>query len=301
MALVKSSRYGKDNVRICKVERDEETGVQTVTEMTMGVMLEGAINSSYTQGDNSVIIATDSMKNAVYIKAKENPVSPPELFACILGDHFIGKYPHLTGAQIKIITHQWARMNFDGKPHPHSFYKDGDYTQVTKAKIQKNKIEISSGINGLPVFKSTGSQFHGFVRDEFTTLPEAWDRVLSTHINCIWTWKPFETMTSVRAAAPHFDKAWLDVRDITMKIFAQENSHSVQNTMYNMSNHILQTNTSIQDVEYKLPNKHYNKIDLSWYKGLQDTGENAEIYLPQTDPNGLIELKVTRSQDSSEP
>jgi urate oxidase len=47
MAAIASARYGKDNVRVYKVERDEKTGVQTVTEMTVCVLLEGAIDTSY--------------------------------------------------------------------------------------------------------------------------------------------------------------------------------------------------------------------------------------------------------------
>lgn len=46
MAAVASARYGKDNVRVYKVHRDEETGVQTVTEMTVCVLLEGEIATS---------------------------------------------------------------------------------------------------------------------------------------------------------------------------------------------------------------------------------------------------------------
>lgn len=47
MASVAAARYGKDNVRVYKVHRDEKTGVQTVTEMTVCVLLEGAIETSY--------------------------------------------------------------------------------------------------------------------------------------------------------------------------------------------------------------------------------------------------------------
>lgn len=46
MASVVSARYGKDNVRVYKVHRDEQTGVQTVTEMTVCALLEGEIEDS---------------------------------------------------------------------------------------------------------------------------------------------------------------------------------------------------------------------------------------------------------------
>ncbi|TGO22248.1 hypothetical protein BPAE_0176g00130 [Botrytis paeoniae] len=296
MASIASARYGKDNVRVYKVERDEQTGTQTVTEMTVCVLLEGAIDVSYTKADNSVVVATDSMKNTIYIKAKEHPVTPPELFASILGTHFIETYPHLTAANIKIITHRWTRMTIDGKPHPHSFYRDGSETRNVEAVIKRGKgIDIRSGIVGLLVLKSTGSQFHGFVRDEYTTLPEVWDRILSTDVDCGWSWKTFAGLDAVKEAIPKFDKAFDDARNITMKTFAEENSPSVQNTMYKMCGSILEAVPEVETVDYSLPNKHYFEVDLNWHKGLKNTGKDAEVYAPQSGPNGLINVTVTRT------
>jgi urate oxidase len=297
MASIASARYGKDNVRVYKVERDEKTGVQTVTEMTVCVLLEGAIEVSYTKADNSVVVATDSMKNTVYVKAKEHPVTPPELFASILSTHFIDTYPHLTAAHVNVITHRWTRMTIDGKPHPHSFYRDGNETRNVEAVARKGKgIDIRSGIAGLLVLKSTGSQFHGFIRDEYTTLPEVWDRILSTDVDAGWSWKTFPDLAAVKAAIPKFDKAFDDARNITMKTFAEEDSPSVQNTMYKMCEYIMEAVPEVDNVDYSLPNKHYFEIDMSWHKGLKNTGKDAEVYAPQSGPNGLIKVTVARSQ-----
>ena len=65
MPYVSAARYGKDNVRVYKVHRDPATSVQTVTEMTVCCLLEGAIETSYTKADNSVVVATDSIKNTI--------------------------------------------------------------------------------------------------------------------------------------------------------------------------------------------------------------------------------------------
>lgn len=46
MSALAAARYGKDNVRVYKVHRDEKTGVQTVVEMTVCVLLEGEIDTS---------------------------------------------------------------------------------------------------------------------------------------------------------------------------------------------------------------------------------------------------------------
>lgn len=185
-------------------------------------------------------------------------MTPPELFASILATHFVDTYQHIHAAHVKVVTHRWTRMTVDGKPHPHSFFRDGVETRNVEVTVREGKgIAIHSGISGLLVLKSTGSQFHGFVRDEFTTLPEVWDRILSTEIDSVWTWKNFLTLSAVRAAVPKFDKAWEDARAITMKLFAEENSASVQSTMYKMCEQILEAAPEVETVEYSLPNKHY--------------------------------------------
>ncbi|KAM7197876.1 uricase [Rhypophila sp. PSN 637] len=294
MPSLASARYGKDNVRVYKVHKDAETGVQTVTEMTVCCLLEGEIETSYTQADNSVVVATDSIKNTIYIKAKEHPVNPPELYASHLGQHFLDKYAHISAANIKVIVHRWTRMNIDGKPHPHSFYRDGQETRNVEARVTREGIVLKSGIADLTVLKSTGSAFHGFVRDEFTTLAETWDRILSTDVDSTWTWKLFPTVAAVEEGVERFNRAWETARNITMKVFAEDNSASVQATMYKMCEQILAAESEVELTSYSLPNKHYFEIDLSWHKGIKNTGKDAEVYAPQGGPNGLIKCEVRR-------
>ncbi|KAI9786142.1 MAG: hypothetical protein M1839_007552 [Geoglossum umbratile] len=300
MPQLSSARYGKDNVRVYKVHRDEKTGIQTVVEMTVCVLLEGEIETSYTNADNSVVVATDSMKNTVYVMAKQNPVTPPELFASTVATHFIETYAHIHAAHVKITVHRWTRITIDGKPHPHSFIRDGAETRNVEAIAREGSgITVHSGISGLLVLKSTGSAFHGFVRNEYTSLPEVWDRILSTEVDCGWTWKTFAGIYAVKQSVPLFDQAWQASRDITIRTFAEDDSASVQNTMYKMCDQILAAVPDVAAVDYSLPNKHYFEIDMSWHKGLKNTGRDAEVYAPQSNPNGLIQCTVTRQQNKA--
>jgi urate oxidase len=252
-------------------------------------------SQSYTEADNSVIVATDTMKQTTYITAKQNPVTPPELFASILGTHFIETYKHIHTAHITVVTHRWTRMTIDGKPHPFSFFRDGAETRIVEADIIEGKgIEIRSAISGLLVLKSTGSQFHSHIKDDYTILPDVYDRILSTSVDAGWKWKTLSGVDQVRAEVTKFDKAWTAAREITMKTFAEDDSASVQNTMYKMCEQILEAEPSVEAVDYSLPNKHYFEVDLSWHHGLKNTGEDAEVYAPQSDPNGLIKCTVTR-------
>ena len=234
--------------------------------------------SRYTEADNSVVVATDSIKNTIYILARQHPVTPPELFASILGSHFVQRYKHIHSAHVNVVTHRWARMEVKGSPHPHSFVKDGEEKRIVQADVtdgQSHKpsstgegkaaaagISIRTGIRGLTVLKSTNSQFWGFVRDEYTTLPETWDRVLSTDVAADWQWRRFRDMDDVRSHVGQFDETWKMAREVTMRIFAEDNSASVQNTMYKMGDEILGRQALVDSVEYSLPNKHYFEIGM---------------------------------------
>lgn len=240
--------------------------------------------NSYTKADNSVVVATDSIKNTIYITAKQQPVTPPELFGSILGNHFIEKYSHIHAAHVNIITHRWVRMDIDGKPHPHSFIKDGGETRNVQVDVVEGKgIDINSSINGLTVLKSTGSQFHSFLRDEYTTLKETWDRILSTSVDASWQWRRFSGLPDVKANASKFNHAWESARNTTLKTFAQDDSASVQATMYKMSELILDAVPDLATVSYALPNIHYFEIGMFSIlpKLKNETRRTNQLHRPQ--------------------
>lgn len=208
-------------------------------------------------------MATDSIKNTIFITARQQPVTPPELFGSILGTHFIERYGHIHAAHVNIVTHRWVRMNVDGKPHPHSFVKDSAETRNVQVDVVEGRgIDINSAINGLTVLKSTNSQFWGFIRDEYTTLKETWDRILSTDVAANWQWRRFSGLPEVKTHVAKFDNAWESARNITLNIFAKDNSASVQSIMYKMGEQILAEEPFIETVDYSLPNNHYFEVGM---------------------------------------
>ena len=264
MATLSHARYGKDNVRLAKTHRDPSTGTQTFTEMTVCSLLSGDIAASWTHADNSHIVATDTQKQTTYVMAKLHPVNPPELFGAILAQHYLDQYPWMQEASVWVRVHRWTRMSVAGKEHPHSFMRDGSETREVEVKATRGKgIAVKSGIKGLLVLKSTGSQFWGFHRDEFTRLPETRDRILSTEVEASWHWKEFKDVEEVKKEQEIFDPAWNDARTVTLETFANEDSPSVQNTMYLMSEQILKKVPRVESVDYSLPNKHYFEIGES--------------------------------------
>ncbi|KAL0090840.1 urate oxidase [Phycomyces blakesleeanus] len=292
---LKAARYGKDLVRIMRVYREADK--QTCTELTVRLLLEGAIETSYTKADNSVVVATDTCKNTINILAKRSSnVDNIEVFGQEITAHMLKQYSHISSAHVDIIKHKWSRMIVDGKPHPHSFVRDGEELHTAKITHLRagNSVTITSGLKNLLVLKTTGSAFHGFYKDEYTTLVETWDRIFSTSVDATWTYtaRPAEKYSAV-----DYPAIYASVKQITMDTFAKDESASVQATLYLMQQQILAKYSDVAEVSYALPNKHYVGIDLSKFN-IDNTGAKMEVYHPQADPSGLITATAARKHTS---
>ncbi|KAF9431216.1 hypothetical protein BGZ94_006897 [Podila epigama] len=299
--------YGKDRVRLLKVHRDSK--VHRVDDLTIRVLLSGAsFTTSYTEASNKAVVATDSMKNTCYVIAKSSKVVDTlELFAAELANHFVNTYAWVEGAHVSIIRHRWARMIVDGKPHNHSFWRDGDETRQTDIFVKRGSngrrsIELKSAIAGLLVLKTTGSSFEDFVRDEYTTLPEAKDRILSTCVDANWEFNipsvSTENLLGSLSQIP-FNKIYDSVRDVTCKTFAEDESASVQATLYKMAAQSIQNWKWLNRVSYALPNRHFFAVDLSYFRGTKNLAEHADVYQPLSDPSGLITATISRAPGSN--
>ncbi|KAF9142321.1 hypothetical protein BGX30_002903 [Mortierella sp. GBA39] len=299
--------YGKDKVRLLKVHKD--TKVHRVDDLTIRCLLSGAaFTTSYTEASNKRVVATDSIKNTCYVLAKSSKVVDTlELFAGELANHFLNTYDWVEGAHVTIIRHRWARMNIDGKPHNHSFWRDGEETRQTDLFVKRGPnglrtvVALKSAIAGLLVLKTTGSSFEDFVRDEYTTLAETKDRILSTCVDATWEFHVPAVKTehfAAHLAQIPFNNIYDSVRDVTCKTFAEDESASVQATLYKMAAQSIQNWKWLDRVSYALPNKHFFAVDLSYFRGTKNLQEHADVYQPVADPSGLISATVARAPGS---
>ncbi|KAJ3807285.1 hypothetical protein F5876DRAFT_48361 [Lentinula aff. lateritia] len=319
LGYLSSACYGKDAVRVFRAVREGST--HTVFEYNVKVLLEGDIEVSYTDADNRVTVVTDRIKNITYARIYSSKVSPhilvPERFAEHLGTHIVSKYTHINKTFVDIEQLRWSRIvvGKDRKPHPHSFFRDGDEKRTVKVKIDgtagKDKIQarISAGVNDLLVLKSSGSSFTSFIRDEYTRLKGVDDRIFSTSVDQNYTFAPFSISppkdeNKLDIVIPALDQAeagsvWdatvLDrARTITLEVFAEDESASVQATLYKMGQRIIAENAGVQTVSYALPNKHYIPVDMS-YMGVDNlTPAKAEVFQPVAAPSGLTSATVSR-------
>lgn len=291
MAL-KTSSYGKDNVKFLKVRKDPHNPkIQDVIEVSCGVLLSGDFDISYTKADNAPIVPTDTVKNTVLVLARQTKVWPIERFASTISAHFLKKYGHVSGVEVTIDQLPWKKYEVNGKLHDHSFVKAGtELRSVHLFQSRAGDFKMTSGLRDLTVLKSTNLMFYGFNKCDFTTLPEVRDRILSTDVTCTWDWGKKILPGSIESVVDVFDKTYDNVRKITLDLFATQNSPSVQATMYDMATEILKVSPEVETVSYELPNKHYFLIDLKW-KGLDN---DNELFYPSWHPNGLIKCSVER-------
>src|ERR1051325_8497712 len=126
MPKLLAHRYGKARVRVLKILR--EGSVHRIKDVTVAALLEGDFETSYTAGDNTKVVATDTIKNTINILAKQHLGDDIECFAATIGEHFLGQYEQVERVYVSVSERQWQRMEPGGTPHPHSFVGRSDST-----------------------------------------------------------------------------------------------------------------------------------------------------------------------------
>lgn len=275
------SNYGKSRVRLLKVTRGAER--HEVKEVAVAIQFEGDFENAYTDGDNSRILPTDTMKNTVYALARQSPVCEIEEFGRALVDHFLANNSQASRVRVDLSESLWDRIAMGDRLHTHAFVGAGSEQRIASVVGARGAAyTIESGIDGLLLLKTTGSGFAGFIKDQYTTLPETNDRVFATSVRAQWTWG---------GEAGDYGACWRGVRQLFIEIFADHDSRSVQATMYEMGKLALDRYPDIVEMRLSLPNKHYLLFDIGRF-GLEN--EN-EIFVPTDEPYGLIEATIRRA------
>jgi len=287
MSIVLSqSGYGKSEIRLVKVTRRPDG--HDLSDLTVDVGLEGDFDAAYVEGDNTGLLATDTMRNAVYALAKEDPIDNIESFGQRLVEHFLAAGPGVTRARVHIVEHPWDRLQVGGRPHEHAFQRGSGGNRVAIVVGGGGEPTIEAGIDDLLVLKTTDSGWKGFLRDRYTTLPETSDRILATVITARWSYRERDV---------DFREAWGDVHRTILEAFSDHYSPSVQFTLHHMGEAVLDARPDVARISFSLPNKHHLLYDLGRF-GLEN--EN-EVFHATDEPFGLIEGTVQRSTGDAQP
>ena len=272
------NRYGKEAIRLVKVDkRSPDHGVR---DLTIDIALEGDFASSYTDGDNSLVIATDTMKNTVYALAPEHLTASIEAFGLVLGRHFAGS-PQVSTATIALREHAWDRLRGANGAAPDAFRRTGGGTRTARVAAGRERTVVESGIADLVVMKTAKSAFAGFPRDRYTTLPEVGDRIMATAVTAVWRHTALDD---------DWDARFEGVVATLLEIFADHHSESVQQSIWLMGTAMLDRHPEIDEVRMTLPNLHHWLVDLEPFGGTN----RGEIFVATVDPHGLIEATVRR-------
>ncbi len=283
-ARLASHRYGKSRVRLMRVTRHETH--HDIDDWTVEVMLTGDFAEVFTTGDNTRIVATDTMKNTVYFLARRSKAESMEVFAQELIEFLLSRNAQVTGVEVRIESHLWKRLTVDGEPYPTAFMKGSEERQTTEvSRVQGRAFQVRSGFEEMSVLRTAQSGFAGFIRDELTTLPETTDRLFGTAVTAMWSYD-----AKALAEGVDFNKVRGHLRERMLATFATHESFSVQQTLYAMAEAALGHTDVVEEVFLRMPNKHNLLVDLSRF----GSDNPNHIFVPTDEPHGTIEAMVRR-------
>src|SRR5262245_2199164 len=170
------NQYGKAETRLVRVDRRAEG--HEVTDLNVTTTLSGDLAATHLTGDNAGVLPTDTQKNMVYVFARDG-VGEIEDFALRLARHFVDTVGTIHRARVHIEQYNWQR-----RAH-HSFVREAGIRTAT-VTYDGAAVTVVSGVDDLVFMNTTGSEFHGFHKDGYTTLPETNDRILATAVNARW-------------------------------------------------------------------------------------------------------------------
>lgn len=298
--------YGKQSVPVMKVNKNEKTGVHTVLDMTVMVVLTGDVNKSWLTGNNSQIVPTETQKNTCYANAVLNDFDCGEDYAIFLGTDLLTRHTHLASATIDVDEARWDRvMGANGTGHDHAFTSPHTPIITTcHVVVQRDaharggfSVVVSSGIKSLRLLKTTQSGFDGFIVDKYTTLqptsPSS-TRMFSTEMTAQWTYSSKPTIG--------YSAAKNDISKVLIAKFAGPApggvfSKSLQETVYKMGTAALDKYASMDNIHLITPNIHFYRWNSEQF-GLKNPNVVFQSTKPDSTASGRIVTTITRSTKS---
>lgn len=253
---------------------------------------------AYTRGDNSSVVATDSMKNFVLKQALAFEGATLESFLDLLGRQFLALYPEmhalrLTARERPFVAVQVPRDDSSGFgdsavlfSHSHDDYaaavleceRDGEEYRLTGHRC---------GRHGMLLLKVTGSSFTRFVRDEHTTLPERADRPLYIYLDVSWSYADVADMLGADHARYI---AAEQVRDIVQTVFHQFVSESIQHLVHEMGHRLLERFPQMARVSFAAQNHTWDPALVA------ESDTRVKVYVNPFPAYGLIRLEMSRQE-----
>jgi urate oxidase/2-oxo-4-hydroxy-4-carboxy-5-ureidoimidazoline decarboxylase len=276
----KKSYYGKGDVTVYRLNRDGAH--PPVFGANVLILIYGdAFWPTYTTGDNSSLVATDSMKNFIQRETLNFAGDDLESYCQFIAGKFLATYPQAEGAQVSA-----SRIPYEGLSGGTgvSFAPTGPdcahaLIELSRAGSEIKISEIRSGIRGFRLLRLNGSAFRGFVRDQYTTLPDIANRPLHMWLDLDWTYvDPDAAFTS--GAVP------VQVRKLVHDVFNNFESGSIQQIIYQIGSRMLEDIPSIAEINLEANNRTWDTV--------AERGESAGVFTDPRPPYGCLGLTMKR-------
>jgi urate oxidase / 2-oxo-4-hydroxy-4-carboxy-5-ureidoimidazoline decarboxylase len=268
--------YGKSDVIAYRLNRSA-TSESPVFGAKVSMLLYGdAFWKTYIEGDNTGLIATDSMKNFIQRETMNFEGRDLEGYCHFLANTFLGLYPQVEGLQVSAVN-----IPYEPVGGGVAFAPAGP--ERATARIESNRagiVEIASGLSGFKLLRLGGSAFRGFVRDEYTTLPDLKNRPLLMWLDVEWHYVDTDAAFSHGAVTA-------EVRQIVKNVFASTESGSIQQLIHRIGTELLAAIPAIAEVDLEANNRTWDTI-----------AEQADVLGVYTDPRpayGCLGLTLKRA------
>ncbi|WNR45059.1 factor-independent urate hydroxylase [Paenibacillus roseipurpureus] len=300
--------YGKGDVWVYRSYAKPLTNISLIPEsgftgrdnVLFGMNIKIAVSgeklfTSFSEGDNSRVVATDSMKNFILRKAGEYEGATAEGFLAFASRHFLEKYPWMTGIKMSADQVAFEVLQVPGEKglqpgelvyrYSQNEHPTAAVELIRNADDQILLVDHSAGIADLKLIKVKGSSFAGFVRDEYTTLPESQDRPLFIFLDIAWSYESAEDAWDCdlgRYVAAE------QIRDIAHTVFHEQHSPSIQNLIYRIGQRALQRFPQLKDIRFESNNR-------TWETILEDVavGE-GKVFTEPRPPYGFQGFSMTK-------
>jgi urate oxidase len=279
----KRNYYGKDDVIVYRLNRDGQTpaGQSPVFGANVLMLLYGeAFWPTYETGDNTGLIATDSMKNFIQRETMNFPGYDLESYNRFLATRFLDIYPQVEGIQLTATEIPYRAIAAgSAASSPGGPERSTARLELRRAAGSIETVELRSGIQGFRLLRLGGSAFHGFVRDQYTTLPDIRNRPLHMGLTLDWLY--------TEPAAAFSDGAiTAQVRTAVHRTFEAFESGSIQQIIYQLGNRILAEIPTIAEVNLEASNRTWDTI--------AEQGDTLGIYTDARPPVGCLGLSLRR-------
>lgn len=276
----KRSYYGKGETIVYRLHRDGNVpeGELPILGASLTLIVWGdAFWPTYATGDNTNLIATDSMKNFLQRETLNYPGYHLSGLAHFLARKFIMTYPQAEGVELHAEGLPFERIGLAGfrpscGPRPTVrlwLGREGD-----RATIQ----DLRVGLRGYELLRLGGSAFHGFVRDEYTTLPEMRNRPLRMKLAVEWSF--------LDAEASIGEGDTRHVHHLIEQTFEALESGSIQQLLHEMGLRVLSGTPNIDQIDLEGQNHTWDAV--------VESGEHLGLFTIAKPFYGILGLKMTR-------